>query len=227
MVKDCLLISISTGEKAYTLAELAEKLKRVDSACIYHHFWARHLRPSFDHPEFHNDFAAWVHQEIRDRVLAERLNLIAPHEYQDIEDLRETLLVYIQDRIFEQEYLGWRKADHPFYFVKSQLVIFDTGFKIEWPYQLAEALEFFSAGSIFYHFIDARRRHPLGLDDFRDWIRKFPPEFRTLEDLIARIDPSFLSLYEIRDFLIRNIRAFCDKMQAQREFYERGIRASS
>ncbi|OAQ21509.1 DUF5752 family protein [Thermosulfurimonas dismutans] len=227
MVKDCALVSISTGEKAYTLAELAERLKKADPACIYHHFWSRHLRPSFDHPEFHNDFAAWVHQEIRDRVLAERLNLIAPNEYRDIEVLRETLLVYIQERIFEDEYLGWRKADNPFYFVKSQLVIFDTGLRIEWPYQIADALESFSPGSIFFHFIDARRRHPQGLDDFRDWISKFPSEYKPLEDLIARVDPFFLSLYEIRDFLVRHIRAFCAKMQAKREFYERKIRGSS
>ncbi len=221
MVKDCCLVSISTGEKAYTLAELAEKLKKVEPACIYHHFWARHLRPSFDHPEFHNDFAAWVHTELRDRVLAERLNLIAPHEYNHIEDLRETLLIYIQERIFEDEHLGWRKADNPFYFVKSQLMIFDTGVRLEWPHQIAEILESLSPGSIFYHFIDARRRHPEGLDDFRDWIRKFPPEFKPLEDLIARVDPFFLSLYEIKDFLIRHIRAFCTKINIERKYHER------
>ncbi len=219
-VKDCCLVSISTGEKAYTLAELAEKLKKVDAACIYHHFWARHLRPSFDHPEFHNDFAAWVHMELRDRVLSERLNLIAPHEYNDIEDLRETLLVLVQERIFEDEHLGWKKADNPFYFVKSQLVIFDTGIRIEWPHQIADVLETLSPGSVFYHFIDARRRHPKGLDDFREWLSKFPPEFKPLYDLISRVDPFFLSLYEIKDFLIKHIRALCTKIQhLEREYY--------
>lgn len=221
MVKDCALVSVSTGEKAFTLAELAEKLKRIDRACVYHHFWSRHLRPSFDHPEFHNDFAAWVHMELRDRVLAERLNLIAPQEYNDIEELREALILLIQERVFEDEHLGWRKAENPFYFVKSQLIIFDTGIRLKWPHEIADVLETFSPGTIFYHFIDARRRHPEGLDDFRDWIRKFPPDFKPLEELIARVDPFFLSLYEIREFLARHIRSFCAKMYAVRERYER------
>ncbi len=221
VVKDCALVSVSTGEKAFTLAELAEKLKRIDRACVYHHFWSRHLRPSFDHPEFHNDFAAWVHMELRDRVLAERLNLIAPQEYNDIEELREALILLIQERVFEDEHLGWRKAENPFYFVKSQLIIFDTGIRLKWPHEIADVLETFSPGTIFYHFIDARRRHPEGLDDFRDWIRKFPPDFKPLEELIARVDPFFLSLYEIREFLARHIRSFCAKMYAVRERYER------
>lgn len=221
VVKDCVLVSVSTGEKAYTLAELAEKLKHIEPACIYHHFWARHLRPSFDHPEFHNDFAAWVHQDLRDRILAERLNLITPHEYSSIEDLREALILHLQERIFEDEHLGWRKAENPFYFVKSQLIIFDTGIRLTWPQEIAEILEILSPGSVFYHFIDARRRHPQGLDDFREWLRKFPPEFRPLYDLISRIDPFFLSLYEIKDFLIRHIQIFCARLHAVRKQYER------
>jgi len=227
VVKDCALVSVSTGEKAFTLAELSEKLKKIDPSCVYHHFWSRHLRPSFDHPEFHNDFAAWVHMELRDRVLAERLNLLAPQEYNSIDDLREALILIIQERIFEDEHLGWRKAENPFYFVKSQLIIFDTGMRLQWPHEIADVLEGFSPGTIFYHFIDARRRHPEGLDDFRDWIRKFPPDFKPLEDLIARVDPFFLSLYEIRDFLVRNIRSFCARMHDIRERYERKKRGSS
>ncbi|WP_297057180.1 DUF5752 family protein [Thermosulfurimonas sp.] len=217
VVKDCALVSVSTGEKAYTLAELVEKIKKIDPSSIHHHFWARHLRPSFDHPEFHNDFAAWVHMEVRDRILAERLNLISPHEYASMEDLREALILLIQERVFEDEHLGWRKAENPFYFVKSQLIIFDTGMRLEWPHEIADVLESFSPGTIFYHFIDARRRNPQGLDDFRNWIRQFPPDYKPLEDLIAKVDPFFLSLYEIRDFLIRHIRTFCARIHALRE----------
>ncbi len=226
MVKDCALVSISTGEKAYTLMELSEKIKQVEAACIYHHFCTRHIRPSFDHPEFHNDFAAWVHQELRDKILAERLNFIVPQDFADMESVREALLTRIQERIFEDEHLGWIKAGHPFYFVKSQLVIFDTGLRLEWPNEIADVLENLSPGSIFYHFIDARRRHPEGLDDFRDWIRKFPPEFHPLADLIAKVDPFFLSLYEMRDFLIRHIRSFCSRMQARRKVYGERSKAS-
>ena len=197
-VKDCSLVSISTGIKAYILAELLEHLKEVEVGCLYYHFWARQLRPSFDHPEFHNDFAAWAHRDLHDWVLAERLNLIAPHEFQNLEELREELINVIEERIDESGDLPWRKAEKPFYFVKSQIVVLDTGKRLKAPKELKEVVSTFSQGSIFYHFIDARRRTPDRIDDFRAWFKAFAPRYDDLSARLAAIDPYFLTLTEIR-----------------------------
>ncbi|WP_022854228.1 DUF5752 family protein [Thermodesulfatator atlanticus] len=200
-VKDSALVSISLGIKAYILAELLEHLREVEEGCLYHHFWARQLRPSFDHPEFHNDFAAWVHRELHDYVLAERLNLIAPHEFADLEELREEIINVLEERFDETGDLPWRKAEKPFYFVKSQIVVFDTGRRIGHPKDLTKELPSFSQGSVFYHFIDARRRTEESIDDFRAWLKAFSPEFDDLAAQLAKIDPYFLTLTEIRDQL--------------------------
>jgi hypothetical protein len=58
-----------------------------------------------------------------------------------------------------------------FHFVRSQMVVFDTDGKIEEPEELVEAVPKMSVGSIFYHFIDARRRSPEMMDDFHTWVR--------------------------------------------------------
>ncbi|NPB08842.1 MAG: hypothetical protein GXO17_00675 [Thermodesulfobacteria bacterium] len=200
-VKDCALVSISTGIKAYILAELLEHLKTVEVGCLYYHFWARQLRPSFDHPEFHNDFAAWAHRDLHDKVLSERLNLIAPHEFQNLEELREELINVLEERIDESGDLPWRKAEKPFYFVKSQIVVLDTGRRLAHPRELKDALPSFSQGSIFYHFIDARRRTPERVDDFRAWLAAFSPRYDDLAARLATIDPYFLTLTEIRQQL--------------------------
>ena len=58
VIKDCTLIAIATGEEAYNLRELHNQLKTIHPGCIYYHFWGGMLRPSFDEPEYQNDFAA-------------------------------------------------------------------------------------------------------------------------------------------------------------------------
>ncbi|OAG27165.1 DUF5752 family protein [Thermodesulfatator autotrophicus] len=207
-VKDCSLVSISLGVKAYVLAELLDHVREVEAGCIYHHFWARQLRPSFDHPEFHNDFAAWVHRELHDYVLAERLNLIAPHEFETLEELREELINVLEERFDEHADLPWRKADKPFYFVKSQIVVFDTGRRISHPKEVAGILPTFSQGSVFYHFIDARRRTEKSLDDFRAWLSAFGPDYEQLSASLASIDPYFFTLTEIKEQLITVFKSF-------------------
>ena len=42
-----------------------------------------------------------------------------------------------------------------------------------------EAVPNMSVGSIFYHFIDARRRSPEMMDDFRTWLRSYGEIMRT------------------------------------------------
>ncbi len=200
-IKDCALVAISTGIKAYILTELLEHLREVEAGCLYYHFWARQLRPSFDHPDFHNDFAAWAHRDLHDWVLAERLNLIAPHEFRNLEELREELINVIEERIDESGDLPWRKAIAPFHFVKSQLIILDTGKRVNEPKELVEVIPTLSQGSIFYHFIDARRRTPDRVDDFQAWFKAFSPQYDDLAAKLASIDPYFLTLTEIREQL--------------------------
>jgi hypothetical protein len=55
-----------------------------------------------------------------------------------------------------------------------------------------------SVGSIFYHFIDARRRSPAIMDDFRTWLRSYPDHYEDLCIQLAAVDPYFGSLVELR-----------------------------
>ncbi len=207
-IKDCALVSISTGIKAHILAELLEHLREVEVGCLYYHFWARQLRPSFDHPEFHNDFAAWAHRDLHDWILAERLNLIAPHEFQTLEELREELINILEERVDESGDLPWRKAEAPFHFVKSQIVVLDTGKRATSPEELVDIIPLLSQGSIFYHFIDARRRTPERMDDFRSWFKAFAPDYEDLSIALAAIDPYFLTLTEIRAQLHKVFKSY-------------------
>jgi hypothetical protein len=201
IIKDCTLIAIATGKRAGNLRELRALLGDIDLASIYYHFWGGLLRPRFDDPEYHNDFAIWVRHALHDKVLAERLSLIDPNDFSNLESLRQELLEIIEERLDEIDYSPSAPRDHQFEFIRSQIVIFDTRKVVKQPKEFVKALPQMSVGSIFFHFIDARRRNPGALDDFRNWLNNFAQEYKDLHVVIGEIDPYFSSLSELRDEL--------------------------
>lgn len=196
-VKDCALIAMGTGERAQNLRELRDRILTVHPGCIYHHFWGGLLKPRFDEPEFQNDFAAWTYHGLRDMRLAERLALIDPCEFSEIEDLRRELVEVIEERLAESEFVPWARADQQFYFTRSQIVVLDTDLRPESPLALQGLIPRLSVGSVFYHFIDARRRTNSRKDDFSEWLLGSDNVCRPLVEALTEIDPYFSTLTEL------------------------------
>jgi len=196
--RDCALISLATGITAENLRELRDGLMRAPESSLYHHFWGRLLRPHFDEPEYLNDFASWVHHSLREKALAERMSLIDPTDYSDMEDVRHELVELIEQRLDESESVPWAKVDQRFYFIRAQLVLFDTGLRVEHPAELSALLPRFSTSSLYYHFIDARRRNQSHCDDFCSWLGAYGDQFSDLTQRLAGLDPYFSSLHETR-----------------------------
>lgn len=199
IIKDCTLISIATGEEAQNLRELSDRLGTIHPGCIYYHFWGGMLRPSFDEPEYQNDFAAWAWRSLHDPLLAERLAIIDPTHHKDIEDLRRELVDVIEERLAESEFIPWAKSGQRFKFIRSQVVVFDTGKRIIHPGELEGRIAGMSLGSIFYHFIDARRRTESGRSDFAEWLQTVVGDhYGELIKQINSIDPYFTTLTDLR-----------------------------
>jgi hypothetical protein len=207
-IKNCALISVATGRRAQNLRELGMQLAVIPVNSIYYHFWGGLLRPSFDDPEYQNDFAAWARHSLHDYRLAERLAIVDPTEYHDLENLRRDLIEIVEERIEETEMVPWAKRDQQFPFIESQIVIFDTGIKVHDPAFLIDLLPSLSAGSIFYHFIDARRRNPEWIDDFRRWLQGFGDRYAKLIQRIGALDPHFGSLTELREDLSQIFKTY-------------------
>ena len=200
-VKDCALAVIATGESAESLIQLKEALARVPTSSIYYHFWGGRLRSEFAHPEFHNDFALWTHIHLHDNILSEKLGILDPIEYANLDDLRRTIIDLIEDRLEEIEYILWSQRESRFHFLRSSIIIFDTPIKASHPSELKGIIPNLTSNSIFYHFIDARTRTKDGTDDFTTWLLNFKDDFPELIAKIRQIDPYFLSLTEIRQRL--------------------------
>lgn len=198
VIKDCALAAIATGARAQNLRELRDHLSEIHLGCIYYHFWGGLLRPHFDDPEYNNDFASWARHALHDARLAERLGIIDPADYPELETLRQELVEVIEERIEESEVQAWSRSDQQFHFVRAQTVSFDTGRRLTQPAELAALIPQLSLGSIFYHFVDARRREPQGMDDFRAWLVQFGDTHAELAARIGEVDPYFINLAELR-----------------------------
>jgi septum formation topological specificity factor MinE len=211
-IKDCALIAIATGQKARSLRELRDRLRVISPNSLYDHFWGSLLEPRFEEREYNNSFATWARRGLHDDILAERLAMVDPSACDSLEALRQDILEVIEQRLEESEYLQWMLASEAFEFMESQIVVFDTHLRIEQPQQLAEILPKLSTSSIFYHFIDARRRLPERIDDFRLWLAGFNDRYQALADQIADIDPYFSSLTELRQTLANAFHRCCTEV---------------
>ncbi len=207
-IRDCELVVLATGTSVVDLRSLRDALLRVDSGSIYHHFWGRLLQPLFDEPEFNNDLASWAFRSLNDKTLAERLSVIDPTDYVTLEDLRADLVDLVEVRIEEAERPTWNLAHEPFYFLRSQIVVFDAHHVINTPQDLAQALPQMSPGSIFYHFIDARRRTAGGQDDFSVWLGGCGESCQPVVDRISSVDPYFSSLGQTQYVLGQILQEF-------------------
>ncbi len=199
VVKDCDLLAIATGQRAHNLRELHDRLEQADPACVYYHFWGGLLRPHFDDPQFPNDFAAWASRGLHDHVLAERLGIINPADFDSLEELRREVLEVIEERLDEVETVTWAPRDGQFHFIHSKIVVVDSGRRIDEPKQLKKLVPELTRGGVFYHFIDARRRLEDGHDDFSAWLAGFGDRYQAVIDGLGAVDPYFNSLTETRD----------------------------
>jgi hypothetical protein len=197
-ILDCAITAIATGEKAQNLRELRDKLRTIHPGCLFYHFWGGLLNPRFDDPEFQNDFAVWAKHYLNDSKISEQLSLIDPNVFENMEVVRQELIEVIEERLSESEYVPWVKTGNEFHFIRSQIVIFDTGATFNDPKELAKVIPNMSLGSIFFHFIDARRRTPGKRNDFSEWLEGFGNKYTKLTENLDKIDPFFTTLNELR-----------------------------
>jgi hypothetical protein len=200
-VKDCALITLATGRRALNLRELRDGIEKCSPASIEYHFFSSQLRPSFDDPEYHNDFALWARHALHDRPLAERLGVLDPLQYDSLESLRLALLDVIEERLSESEFVTWSAREYEFIFLRGQVVVFETGLEAATAKEMARLIPRLSTGSVFYHFVESRRRSPVGLDDFSAWLATTPNGSAILAERLSRVNYYFVSLTELRDEL--------------------------
>ncbi len=203
-IKDCvLLVRMSGLQPAVNLRELRDRVAACTGNVLYHHFCETQLRATFDNPDYRNDFAVWVYQYLGDRALAERLGILDPYAFPSFEDLRTAVLDIVDERLSELPVVPWARPGDEFLFKEATTIVFDTGERVTHPRELAQAIRGMTNGSVYYHFLEARRRPPVALDDFSAWLVQAGEAYAPWVKALAAIDHYFQSLTHLRADILR------------------------
>ena len=203
-VKDCALLTRMSGlPPAFNLRELRERIAACDDNVLFHHYCETTLRATFDNPDYRNDFAVWSKLYLGDRVLAERLGILDPYAFPSLGELRAATLEVIDERLGELTMIPWARPGDQFFFMEATTVMFSAGIRISHPSEFADAIRKMTNGSIYFHFLEARRRPPIGADDFTAWLLENEDGGRNRPyiEALGRIDFYFHSLADLREEL--------------------------
>lgn len=186
-----------TGIKAYSVKDFLEALKVVDELSIFYHMYINifnyHNLPTF----YPNSFSYWLYK-IGHSSLAEKLSIIDPLDYYELEELRNVLVKTIEKNYEENHN---KKTKIPFYFIKADREIFECG-------KIANNLEEFVKGvkkssinSVFFHLVTSRINHKTLINDYSTWLFNIGEAKKA--EKINKLNLYTMNLYEIKNKIIK------------------------
>jgi hypothetical protein len=99
-----------------------------------------------------------VATQIRDQVLAERLGMVDPFQFESVERTREELLSILDDHLEGLNPVPQVVFGDPFFFVRSHLIEVPTGISAGTLPEFRAALAEVDVSAIYLHALDARSR---------------------------------------------------------------------
>lgn len=193
----CVELRQSLDRRALDERELMDRLEEVPSGSVFYHTHGYFLRHRPLTTAYGNDFAAWVAVHVRDQALAERLAVVNPFDFANLEDLREELVSTVHDHLVRLSAVPRVEFGEPFYFQQSHIVEVGLGPPVATLAEFRAALAEVDSSAIYVHMVEARARLGRRSGDFAEWIRT-SLELGTLADQIERIDTYMTSLERVR-----------------------------
>lgn len=198
----CLELREFVGLRAENERQLADLIDEVSLDSIYYHTHGFFLRHKFVAGAYPNDFATWAAIQVRDRVLGERLAMVDPAHFPNLQALREELVSVIDDHLRGLQTVPGALLAEPFEFIQSRIVEIPTGIQVHTLQELRDALLDVDVSAIYFHLVEARMRLGRGQNDFAAWLE----DGLGLPALAARVravDPYAGSLERARTRLIQ------------------------
>ena len=194
------------GKAAWDTRELLEFLEEVPEDSIYYHTHSYFLRHPYIAGFYPNDFAHWAATQVGDKVLAERLAVLLPRDFIDLEGLRNTMLNVLDQHLSRLDLVPRVAYGEAFHFMRSTMRRVDTGLEARDLKTFQEILAGVDLSVIFFHTFEAWFRHGRIEGDFAIWLDE-ELGLRELRQRIAQLDPYAMSLEGYRKRLL----ALCDE----------------
>ncbi|PMP66795.1 MAG: hypothetical protein C0190_04630 [Thermodesulfobacterium geofontis] len=185
-----------TGIKVCSLKELIEALKIIDKFSIFYHMYINifnyHNLPTF----YTNSISYWLYKNGY-LLLAEKLSVIDPLDYFDLEELRNVLIKTIKENYYENMN---EKKGNPFYFITAEREIIESGRIAHTLNEFIEGIKKSSINSLFYHLVTSRIENKTLINDYSAWL--FNMGVAKKAEKINKLDLYSRNLYEIKKEII-------------------------
>jgi len=200
----CMELRKVLGKRAMDEHRLLELIEEVPADSIYYHTHSYFLRHAYTQQLYSNDFASWVVLYAQDRVLGERLGVLDPFAFADIEQLREEILRIMGDHLNRSTASSRSVVSEPFEFIRSHIIEIPLGLEARTLSEFYDALANVEVGAVFNHVCEARMRKRQLSVDFARWLSS--EEGLGLQELALRVEQVGrlgLSLEGIRNKILR------------------------
>jgi Family of unknown function (DUF5752) len=193
--KQCVTIIKATGKKAKNLREFRDALAVISEGSIFHHTYQYLLKGHI--LEYTNEFSQWAGAGLEESALAEQLSNIDPYDFGSIETLRKELLQVVDNYLKGFPEPRDAMPGDEFFFNETITLVFQAGVRVRNLAEFLMAIKYIDASSLYYHFLDARRRYEGKSNDFSQW---FDEELgkKDLAEKLRFIDPFMHNLEGIR-----------------------------
>ncbi|HEV8641098.1 MAG TPA: DUF5752 family protein [Methylomirabilota bacterium] len=193
----CVELRQALDKHALDERELMDRLEEVPAGSVFYHTHGYFLRHRPLTTAYGNDFARWTAVEVRDQALAERLAVVDPFGFPDLELLREELVTIIHDHLRQLNTVPRAELAGAFHFQQSHIVQVELGPLATNLAEFRDGLAAVDASAIYFHMVEARTRLGRPSGDFAEWLRT-SLELPALADRIERIDTYMTSLERVR-----------------------------
>lgn len=197
----CSELQESLGQQADDEKELAEMLEDVPLDSVHFHTHSYFLRHRFIERVYPNDFAQWVVTQVGDHILGEKLAVVDPFDYPNLEDLREEIISIIDDHLSRTPIVPRVVFGRPFYFHRSRILEVPMGVEARTLSEFRRAVSEIDVSAIYFHMFEAHFRLRREESDFSAWIRT-GLGLPDLADRILAINPYLGSLERLRSGLL-------------------------
>lgn len=208
----CVELREMLGRKAADVEQLMQGIEEAPLDSIYYHTHSYFLRYEYGPGLFPNDFATWAAISVRDRVLSERLGLIDPFEFKDLESLRAEIVSTIDDHLKRLWSVPRVIQGEPFEFIRSHVIEVDLELTANSLKEFRDLLATVDRSALFNHICEAKIRKGRRSNDFIAWIgSETGLNLPKLAEQVGAIQPIGLTLEGIRSRTL----AILDKWLAQ------------
>ena len=121
------LMPMPTGNKASNLRELLQFLREMTEPVLNYHLWQSRLNITQPTLEYPNDFAIWAATALRDDLLAEKLSAIDPFDYENLTQVRETMVEELEEYLWDSPQYPQVRPGYELHLCEASAVVLHAG----------------------------------------------------------------------------------------------------